>query len=87
MSSSLMFVGISLALCSFVLSFPRLLGCLIALENLNVLLLLSCLVSSLEEFRILFLALMVLFTVEVVLGLVILTRLWDISGLIGFLGV
>lgn len=40
-----------------------------------------------EECRVLFLALVVIFTVEVVVGLVLLTRLWDSSGLIGLVGV
>nr|YP_009092185.1 NADH dehydrogenase subunit 4L [Dicrocoelium dendriticum]AHG06510.1 NADH dehydrogenase subunit 4L [Dicrocoelium dendriticum] len=87
MSRVLLLVGVSLTLISLALSVPRLLGCIIVLENLNVLLLFSCLVSGYEEFRILFLALMVIFTVEVVLGLVILTRLWDVGGLIGLVGV
>lgn len=71
---------------SFVLSVPRLLSCLIMLEKLNVLLLFKSLVSGLEEFRMLFLALVVIFTVEVVLGLVILTRVWDSRGLICSVG-
>nr|YP_009092173.1 NADH dehydrogenase subunit 4L [Dicrocoelium chinensis]AHG06498.1 NADH dehydrogenase subunit 4L [Dicrocoelium chinensis] len=87
MSRVLLLVGVSLTLISLVLSVPRLLGCIIVLENLNVLLLFNCLVSGYEEFRVLFLALMVIFTVEVVLGLVILTRLWDVGGLIGLVGV
>nr|YP_009826141.1 NADH dehydrogenase subunit 4L [Lyperosomum longicauda]QIX04651.1 NADH dehydrogenase subunit 4L [Lyperosomum longicauda] len=80
---SLVLVGVLLVLFGFVLSLSRLLNCLIMLENLNVMLLFSCMLWQVEEFRIFFLALMVIFTVEVVLGLVVLTRLWDSSGLIG----
>nr|QIX04639.1 NADH dehydrogenase subunit 4L [Brachydistomum sp. PakPr2] len=87
MSRVVFLVGMSLALISLMLSVPRLIGCIILVENLNVLLLFNCLVSGCNEFRILFLALVVMFTVEVVLGLVILTRLWDVGGLIGMVGV
>nr|YP_010461149.1 NADH dehydrogenase subunit 4L [Carassotrema koreanum]UUF91998.1 NADH dehydrogenase subunit 4L [Carassotrema koreanum] len=79
-------LGVGIVLCSFVLSLTRLLNCLIVVENFNVLLLVSCLLSQSEEFRMLFIALMVIFTVEVVLGLVVLTRLWDSSDLIGIVG-
>nr|YP_009533199.1 NADH dehydrogenase subunit 4L [Cyathocotyle prussica]AYH51384.1 NADH dehydrogenase subunit 4L [Cyathocotyle prussica] len=82
----LLFGGI-LALFSFILSATRLLNCLIIIENFNVLILFACLVSQWEESRVLFLALMVIFTVEVTLGLVVLTRLWSSSLLIDIVGV
>nr|YP_009236159.1 NADH dehydrogenase subunit 4L [Fascioloides magna]AMF83643.1 NADH dehydrogenase subunit 4L [Fascioloides magna] len=71
----------------FFLSLGRLLNCLIVVENFNVLLLFVCLLGQWDEFRIIFIALMVIFTIEVTLGLVTLTRLWDFSSLIGIVGV
>lgn len=59
----------------FVLSLSRLLKCLIVLEKFKVLLLFTSLVGQVEERRILFIALMVIFTIEVTLGLVVLIRL------------
>nr|YP_010704124.1 NADH dehydrogenase subunit 4L [Plagiorchis elegans]WCO87334.1 NADH dehydrogenase subunit 4L [Plagiorchis elegans] len=84
--SSFFMISLSIVLCSFVLSLSRLLNCLIVVENFNVLLLFSSLLMNWEETRIFFIALMVIFTIEVVLGLVVLTRLWDSSGLIVTLG-
>nr|AQS80277.1 NADH dehydrogenase subunit 4L [Fasciola jacksoni] len=72
---------------SFFLSLGRLLNCLIVVENFNVLLLFVCLLGQWDEFRIIFIALMVIFTIEVTLGLVTLTRLWDFSSLIGTVGI
>nr|YP_009240944.1 NADH dehydrogenase subunit 4L [Brachycladium goliath]ALN38357.1 NADH dehydrogenase subunit 4L [Brachycladium goliath] len=79
-------VGGLVVLCSFVLSLSRLLNCLIVVENFNVLLLFSSILGQWDEARILFIALMVIFTIEVVLGLVVLTRLWDSSSLMGIVG-
>nr|YP_009734329.1 NADH dehydrogenase subunit 4L [Echinostoma revolutum]QIJ97881.1 NADH dehydrogenase subunit 4L [Echinostoma revolutum] len=75
-----------IVLFGFFLSLSRLLNCLIVVENFNVLLLLYCLLGQWDEFRMLFIALIVIFTVEVTLGLVVLTRLWDLSSLIGIVG-
>lgn len=73
---SLLFVlGALIILCSFFLSLTRLLNCLIVVENLNVLILFMSLLLQRGESYILFIALMVIFTIEVILGLVILTRL------------
>nr|AKC58417.1 NADH dehydrogenase subunit 4L [Eurytrema pancreaticum] len=87
MSRSLLTIAMLLILLSFVLSVTRLLSCLIVLENMNVLLLFNCLVCEVSEPRIFFLTLMVVFTVEAVMGLVILARLWDSSGLMAIVGV
>nr|YP_009646078.1 NADH dehydrogenase subunit 4L [Plagiorchis maculosus]QBX99305.1 NADH dehydrogenase subunit 4L [Plagiorchis maculosus] len=84
--SSFFIVSLSIVLCSFMLSLSRLLNCLIVVENFNVLLLFSSLLMNWDETRIFFIALMVIFTIEVVLGLVVLTRLWDSSSLIVILG-
>nr|YP_009026837.1 NADH dehydrogenase subunit 4L [Fasciola gigantica]AHW40467.1 NADH dehydrogenase subunit 4L [Fasciola gigantica]WJO90026.1 NADH dehydrogenase subunit 4L [Fasciola gigantica] len=84
---SVLYVGVLVIIFGFFLSLGRLLNCLIVVENLNVLLLFVCLVGQWEEFRIVFIALMVIFTIEVTLGLVVLTRLWDFSSLIGTVGV
>nr|QBF03688.1 NADH dehydrogenase subunit 4L [Echinostoma sp. JM-2019] len=82
----LLYVGAVMVLFGFFLSLSRLLNCLMVVENFNVLLLLYCLLGQWDEFRMLFMALMVIFTVEVTLGLVVLTRLWDLSSLIGMVG-
>nr|BDI27937.1 NADH dehydrogenase subunit 4L [Cylindrotaenia sp. MN-2022] len=62
---------------SFFLCISRFLNCLIILENYNVLLLLFCvLVGSLDS-HIIFIVMIVISTVEVVIGLVVLTRVWE----------
>jgi len=53
----------------------RLLNCLIVVENFKVLILFLSMLSQRGESFIFFIALMVIFTIEVVLGLVVLTRL------------
>lgn len=75
MAVSLLLLGVVIVLCGFILSLSRLLNCLIVVENFNVLLLFSAITQQWSETHILFIALMVIFTVEVVLGLVVLTRL------------
>nr|UFQ88329.1 NADH dehydrogenase subunit 4L [Scalithrium magniphalum]UFQ89037.1 NADH dehydrogenase subunit 4L [Scalithrium magniphalum] len=64
-------------LVSFFLSLSRFLNCLIILENFNVLLLLFSLLSSLSGNHMIFIVLMVVSTVEVIIGLVVLTRVWE----------
>lgn len=86
MSRVFLLVGVLIVLCRFILSLSRLLNCLIVVEKFNVLLLFSAILGQWEERFILFIALMVIFTVEVVLGLVVLTRLWDSRGLMGIVG-
>ncbi len=58
----------------FILSLTRFLSCLIILENFKVLLLLFSLLLGLLDRHVLFIALMVVSTVEVIVGLVVLTR-------------
>lgn len=70
----ILLLGCLSILCSFVLSHSRLLNCLIVVENFNVLLLFSCVLCQRAETHMFFLVLMVIFTIEVVLGLVVLTR-------------
>nr|ACH72683.1 NADH dehydrogenase subunit 4L [Opisthorchis viverrini] len=79
-------LGFVIILCSFFLSISRLLNCLIVVENLNVLLLFISMLSQRGESYMFFIALVVIFTIEVVLGLVVLTRLWDSSELIDIVG-
>nr|YP_009262383.1 NADH dehydrogenase subunit 4L [Homalogaster paloniae]AMA06568.1 NADH dehydrogenase subunit 4L [Homalogaster paloniae]ANI86959.1 NADH dehydrogenase subunit 4L [Homalogaster paloniae] len=87
MSLTLLLMGVFIILVSFVLSLARLMNCLIVVENLNVLLLFSALMSQSSEARVLFIALMVIFAIEVTLGLVALVRLWDLGSLTDILGV
>nr|YP_009517314.1 NADH dehydrogenase subunit 4L [Ligula intestinalis]AXO78665.1 NADH dehydrogenase subunit 4L [Ligula intestinalis]QXU59623.1 NADH dehydrogenase subunit 4L [Ligula intestinalis]QXU59635.1 NADH dehydrogenase subunit 4L [Ligula intestinalis]WRW54519.1 NADH dehydrogenase subunit 4L [Ligula intestinalis] len=64
-------------LLGFILSLTRFLNCLIILENFNVLLLLFSLLLSMADSHIIFIILMVVSTVEVIIGLVVLTRVWE----------
>lgn len=80
------FVGVTVIFFGFVLSLGRLLKCLLVVEKFKVLLLFMCILSQLEESRMLFISLIVVFTIEVVLGLVVLTRIWNIGDLIGIVG-
>nr|UFQ89157.1 NADH dehydrogenase subunit 4L [Echeneibothrium williamsi] len=64
-------------LVSFFLASGRFLSCLIILENFNVLLLLFSLLSVSFDSHIIFIVLMVVSTVEVIIGLVVLTRVWE----------
>nr|WSP01990.1 NADH dehydrogenase subunit 4L [Wallinia sp. URM-2015] len=81
MSSFLLLAGVIMILCSFIISLTRLLNCLIEMGVLKVLLLFTSMMYQWEEMHMFFLALMVIFTVEVVLGLLVLTRLWSFSAL------
>lgn len=67
---------------SFFLSFSRFLNCLIILEKFNVLLLLFCLVLGRLDRHMLFIVLIIISTVEVIVGLVVLTRVWECSSTI-----
>lgn len=84
---SLVFFGGLIVLFGFFLSLSRLLKCLIVVEKFKVLLLFVSLLVQWGESRMFFIALMVIFTVEVTLGLVVLTRIWDSRRLIGIVGV
>nr|WPK96139.1 NADH dehydrogenase subunit 4l [Microticola etholeni]WPK96140.1 NADH dehydrogenase subunit 4l [Microticola etholeni] len=64
---------------SFFLCYSRFLNCLIILENFNVLLLLFCLLLGGVDSHMTFIVLMVISTVEVIVGLVVLTRVWECS--------
>nr|AWK02430.1 NADH dehydrogenase subunit 4L [Acanthoparyphium sp. WAK-2018] len=86
MGAIYVFLGGLIILFAFFLSLSRLLNCLIVVENFNVLLLFVSLLGQWDEFRMLFIALMVIFTIEVTLGLVVLTRLWNSSSLMGIVG-
>nr|YP_007375114.1 NADH dehydrogenase subunit 4L [Taenia martis]BAM76211.1 NADH dehydrogenase subunit 4L [Taenia martis] len=77
----------SVIMVSFFLSITRFLNSLIILENFNVLLLLFCLIVSVNDNHIIFIVLMIISTVEVIIGLVVLTRVWECSSsleLVGF---
>nr|ANF28214.1 NADH dehydrogenase subunit 4L [Schyzocotyle acheilognathi] len=64
-------------LLGFFLSVTRFLNCLIILENFNVLLLLFTLLFTYYDSHMLFIVLMVVSTIEVIVGLVVLTRVWE----------
>nr|WPK96141.1 NADH dehydrogenase subunit 4l [Paranoplocephala sp. 2 MG-2023] len=64
---------------SFFLCYSRFLNCLIILENFNVLLLLFCLLLGESDSHMIFIVLMIISTVEVIVGLVVLTRVWECS--------
>nr|WPK96137.1 NADH dehydrogenase subunit 4l [Anoplocephaloides dentata] len=64
---------------SFFLCYSRFLNCLIILENFNVLLLLFCLLLGSMDSHMTFIVLMVISTVEIIVGLVVLTRIWECS--------
>lgn len=49
------------------------------LENFNVLLLTFCLILNSYDSHMIFIALMVISTVEVIAGLTVLTRVWECS--------
>lgn len=74
---TLYLVLFTLIIVRFFLSVRRFLQCLIILENFNVLLLLFCLLLTLSDSHIIFIVLMVVSTIEVVVGLVVLTRVWE----------
>uniref|UniRef100_A0AAU7N3P1 NADH dehydrogenase subunit 4L n=1 Tax=Dollfustrema vaneyi TaxID=438518 RepID=A0AAU7N3P1_9TREM len=78
--------GLTIILFGFTLSLARFINCLIMVENLNVLLLFTCVLSQSSEMRMFFLVLMVIFTVEITLCLVVLTRLWRSSSLVDSVG-
>nr|UFQ88497.1 NADH dehydrogenase subunit 4L [Rhinebothrium sp. 3 DJM-2021]UFQ88509.1 NADH dehydrogenase subunit 4L [Rhinebothrium sp. 3 DJM-2021]UFQ88545.1 NADH dehydrogenase subunit 4L [Rhinebothrium sp. 3 DJM-2021] len=73
----LFFLLFTTILISFFLSVSRFLNCLIILENFNVLLLLFSLLNSVFDTHLIFIILMVVSTVEVIIGLVVLTRVWE----------
>lgn len=66
-------------LLGFFLSISRFLNCLIILEKFKVLILLFTLLLTSHDSHIVFVILMVVSTIEVILGLVVLTRVWECS--------
>nr|YP_001218770.1 NADH dehydrogenase subunit 4L [Echinococcus vogeli]BAF56524.1 NADH dehydrogenase subunit 4L [Echinococcus vogeli] len=64
---------------SYFLIVGRLLNSLIVLENFNVLVLLFCLLFSSLDSHIIFVVLMVISTVEIIVSLTVLTRVWECS--------
>nr|YP_010499311.1 NADH dehydrogenase subunit 4L [Nippotaenia mogurndae]UWT58588.1 NADH dehydrogenase subunit 4L [Nippotaenia mogurndae] len=74
---SLFLLFFILILLSFFVSLSRFLSSLIILENFNILLLLSILLLGELDSHMSFIVLMVVSTIEIVLGLVVLTRVWE----------
>ncbi len=74
---SLYFLLFCTILVSFFLSLSRFLNCLIILEKFKVLLLMFTLLYTSYDRHMLFIVLMVVSTVEVIIGLVVLTRVWE----------
>lgn len=70
----LLLIGLVCGGLRFFLSSSRYLNCLIVLEVLNILLLGCCLLVDVYRFRVRFVSLLVMFTLEAVLGLVSLVR-------------
>nr|QCI56252.1 NADH dehydrogenase subunit 4L [Echinococcus canadensis]WHM52335.1 NADH dehydrogenase subunit 4L [Echinococcus canadensis]WHM52347.1 NADH dehydrogenase subunit 4L [Echinococcus canadensis]WHM52359.1 NADH dehydrogenase subunit 4L [Echinococcus canadensis]WHM52371.1 NADH dehydrogenase subunit 4L [Echinococcus canadensis] len=64
---------------SYFLTVGRFLNSLIVLENFNVLVLLFCLLFSSLDGHIIFIVLMVVSTVEIIISLTVLTRVWECS--------
>nr|ARO49721.1 NADH dehydrogenase subunit 4L [Echinococcus granulosus]AWD27238.1 NADH dehydrogenase subunit 4L [Echinococcus granulosus] len=64
---------------SYFLTVGRFLNSLIILENFNVLVLLFCLLFSSLDNHMIFIALMVISTLEIIISLTVLTRVWECS--------
>lgn len=77
------FVSVSLCIFRLFLVSCRFLYTLIALEQLKVILLMYSLIVGCSGELTYFVALLVMFTIEAVLGLVVLTRVWGSGSLIG----
>lgn len=71
---TLFLVLVFVILVRFFLSITRFLNSLIILENFNVLVLMMCLLTSSNDSHMIFMTLMVISTVEIIIGLVLLTR-------------
>nr|YP_010286150.1 NADH dehydrogenase subunit 4L [Hydatigera sp. XHPW10]UKS07988.1 NADH dehydrogenase subunit 4L [Hydatigera sp. XHPW10] len=73
----------SLVICvSFFLTLNRFLNNLIILENLNVLVIMFCLLCSSLDNHMIFIAFIVVSTIEVIIGLVVLILVWECSSLL-----
>nr|YP_009370866.1 NADH dehydrogenase subunit 4L [Khawia sinensis]ALK26530.1 NADH dehydrogenase subunit 4L [Khawia sinensis] len=77
----------SVVIFSLVLCLDRFLNCLILLENFNVCVLLFSVLLSRADSHMVFIVLMVVSTIEVVVGLVALTQLWEFEGFLDSVGV
>nr|AOL57818.1 NADH dehydrogenase subunit 4L [Echinococcus granulosus]AWD27214.1 NADH dehydrogenase subunit 4L [Echinococcus granulosus] len=64
---------------SYFLTVGRFLNSLIILENFNVLVLLFCLLLSSLDNHMIFITLMVISTLEIIISLTVLTRVWECS--------
>nr|AWB97412.1 NADH dehydrogenase subunit 4L [Echinococcus granulosus] len=64
---------------SYFLTVGRFLNGLIILENFNVLVLLFCLLFSSLDNHMIFITLMVISTLEIIISLTVLTRVWECS--------
>nr|AWD28594.1 NADH dehydrogenase subunit 4L [Echinococcus granulosus] len=64
---------------SYFLTVGRFLNSLIILENFNVLVLLFCLLFSSLDNHMIFVTLMVISTLEIIISLTVLTRVWECS--------
>nr|AOL57810.1 NADH dehydrogenase subunit 4L [Echinococcus granulosus]AWD27190.1 NADH dehydrogenase subunit 4L [Echinococcus granulosus]AWD27358.1 NADH dehydrogenase subunit 4L [Echinococcus granulosus] len=64
---------------SYFLTVGRFLNSLIILENFNVLVLLFCLLFSSLDNHMIFITLMVISTLEIIVSLTVLTRVWECS--------
>lgn len=73
--SLLLFLGLVVGGLRLFLSSSRYLSTLVVLESLKVLLLGCCLLGDVSRFRVGFVSLLVMFTLEAVLGLVVLVRI------------
>lgn len=79
----IIYLGVGFIFSSFVMSSGRLLNCFIIVENLSFL----AIMFSLFNYKgMLFLGLVVVVTIERVLALVVLFRLWDTRGLSDVVG-
>lgn len=76
---SLFIIYFLIIVCSFFLCLSRFLNCLIVLEKFKVLILLFSLILGTFDRHMIFIALMVVSTIEVIVGLVVLTRVWECS--------
>nr|YP_007890996.1 NADH dehydrogenase subunit 4L [Hydatigera krepkogorski]BAN15680.1 NADH dehydrogenase subunit 4L [Hydatigera krepkogorski] len=79
---SLIILFFSIIGVSFFLTLNRFLNNLIILESLNVLVILFCLLYSSFDNHMIFIAFIVVSTVEVIVGLVVLTKVWECSSLL-----
>lgn len=64
------------------LTLNRFLNKLIILERLKVLIILFCLLCSSSDNHMIFIAFIVVSTIEVIIGLVVLTQVWECSSLL-----